>query len=343
MSIKSSLRAAVAASALGLAVTFATPALAGHTAISGPEVYTNSIVGTGDAAASADIRNGFSNPASNYAQGMATTQANSLTANGTTATTAVTTTSLQVPGRTSSASTYASLDTGIMRAQIFQTIPTAFGYPGADTVTQFSDTFFFTNTSGSSVNLDLTFSFDGIAQVFGANDLNGLGALILTGGCGLCGNAQGDSIRFSGTGNIASIAAYSVFNGAGVNNVYDQYSGQALNPLDFSVLTNTNGISSFIRTTVVIPIGETSLGFKAFLNLSARSAASADFGHTAQFGVGGLANGLSFTSASGVLLQGLQPQPGAVPEPATWAMMLFGFALVGSAMRRRAATRVVLV
>jgi PEP-CTERM motif len=31
---------------------------------------------------------------------------------------------------------------------------------------------------------------------------------------------------------------------------------------------------------------------------------------------------------------------GAVPEPATWAMMLFGFGLVGSTMRRRTATRV---
>jgi PEP-CTERM motif len=31
---------------------------------------------------------------------------------------------------------------------------------------------------------------------------------------------------------------------------------------------------------------------------------------------------------------------GAVPEPATWAMMLFGFGLVGSLMRRRNATRI---
>jgi PEP-CTERM motif len=30
----------------------------------------------------------------------------------------------------------------------------------------------------------------------------------------------------------------------------------------------------------------------------------------------------------------------AVPEPATWAMMLFGFALIGSTLRRRVATRV---
>ena len=30
----------------------------------------------------------------------------------------------------------------------------------------------------------------------------------------------------------------------------------------------------------------------------------------------------------------------AVPEPATWAMMLFGFALIGSTLRRRVATRI---
>jgi PEP-CTERM motif/Protein tyrosine and serine/threonine kinase len=135
-----------------------------------------------------------------------------------------------------------------------------------------------------------------------------------------------------------NIAAYSVFNGAGVYNVYDQYSGQGLNPLDFSVLTNTNGISSIITTTIVIPVGETSLGFRAYLNLSARSAASADFGNTARFSVGPLANGLSYNSASGVFLKGLT-QTSAVPEPATWGMMLFGFALVGSTLRRRVATR----
>jgi PEP-CTERM motif len=36
----------------------------------------------------------------------------------------------------------------------------------------------------------------------------------------------------------------------------------------------------------------------------------------------------------------VNPLVSAVPEPATWAMMLFGFGLVGNAMRRRSATRV---
>jgi hypothetical protein len=42
------------------------------------------------------------------------------------------------------------------------------------------------------------------------------------------------------------------------------------------------------------------------------------------------------TPAKDVLLDGVSITPtGAVPEPATWAMMLGGFALVGAAMRRR--------
>jgi PEP-CTERM motif len=39
-----------------------------------------------------------------------------------------------------------------------------------------------------------------------------------------------------------------------------------------------------------------------------------------------------------VFLKGLT-QTSAVPEPATWSMILFGVALVGSTLRRRVATR----
>ena len=265
---------------------------------------------------------------------MATTETHSLTPSGSTLTAEVTTTSQSVPGRTSSAGTYSSLNTGIMRARIIQTIPTAFGFPGADTQTQFQDTFFFTNSSGHAVNLDLTFGFDGNAQVFSPNSLNGLAYLVL-GGCGGCGNTLGEGVKFAGTGVAASVAAYSLFNEAGVYSVYDQYSGQALDKLGFSVQTNTNGIGSIIRTTIVVPTGETSLGFKTYLNLSARGAASADFGHTAQFSVGPLADGLSYTTASGIFLTA-----SPVPEPAAWAMMLCGFALVSGAVRHRVGTRV---
>jgi PEP-CTERM motif len=316
--------------ATALAVTG--QAQAGHVVVYQGTTYAFSAATTGDSSAAADIRNGYANPASNYAQGMATSETHTFTANGTTASTEVTTTSLAVPGRTSSAASYSSLDTGIMRAHTIQTPPTAYGYPLASTITTLADTVFFTNSSGNAINLDVTWSFEGTAYAFEPNTATGLGSLNLA-GCSTCSNNLGQNISFSGTGNTASIAAYSFFNESGVYSVYDQYSGQALNPLDFSVLNNSNGIGSIIRTTLVIPTGETSLGFNVYLNLDTRAASIMDFGHTAKFGFGPLANGLSFTSDSGVFLRG--NVAAAVPEPATWAMMLFGFALVGSAVRRR--------
>jgi hypothetical protein len=70
---------------------------------------------------------------------------------------------------------------------------------------------------------------------------------------------------------------------------------------------------------------------------------SAGFGY--QFGYGtnnyysGLFNTCSPEDASCAFTRTVTAT-GAVPEPATWAMMLFGFGLVGGAMRRRVATRV---
>lgn len=52
-----------------------------------------------------------------------------------------------------------------------------------------------------------------------------------------------------------------------------------------------------------------------------------DFGANAYYAVGNL-KPTSVTIA-------LAPDTGAVPEPATWAMMIAGFGMVGSAMRRR--------
>jgi uncharacterized protein (TIGR03118 family) len=56
-----------------------------------------------------------------------------------------------------------------------------------------------------------------------------------------------------------------------------------------------------------------------------------------QFGAGGQSgptNELYFTAGIGIESHGLFGQISAVPEPATWAMMLAGFGLVGGSMRR---------
>jgi len=55
-----------------------------------------------------------------------------------------------------------------------------------------------------------------------------------------------------------------------------------------------------------------------------------DFGNTGKFALG-LPTGVSFTSDSGVFLTAT----GNVPEPATWALMIVGFGLIGVAARRR--------
>ena len=51
-----------------------------------------------------------------------------------------------------------------------------------------------------------------------------------------------------------------------------------------------------------------------------------------------LPDNVTYTSASGVFLSQAAPiQTGAVPEPATWAMMIIGFGAAGSMIRRRKA------
>jgi hypothetical protein len=321
-----------------LALAAAQQAQAAHVVLFGPNSEAYVVSGTGDSNASAYIVNGNAPPLSNTAGAGATSTTASLAPNGTTASANTTTTSAAVPGRTSNGFSYSSLDTGILRSQLFQTPPTAFGFPGGDSQARIADTVFFTNTSGQAVNLDLIFSFDGTAFTFSPNSATGTGLLTLGGGCGGCGNNLNQYISYLGSGSTVGTAINAVFNENGVYNVYDQFSGQALNPLDFSVLNNMNGISSTIRATIVIPTGDTSLGFNAGLFLRARDGASMDFGNTARFGFGALPSGLSYTSASGVFLKGLPGSAGAVPEPATWAMMLVGFGLVGFAMRGRTRT-----
>jgi hypothetical protein len=62
-----------------------------------------------------------------------------------------------------------------------------------------------------------------------------------------------------------------------------------------------------------------------------------DFLNTGRFGIQA-GPGVSYTSDSGVFLTG---GSAAVPEPASWAMMIAGFALAGRALRRRQGARVV--
>ena len=73
---------------------------------------------------------------------------------------------------------------------------------------------------------------------------------------------------------------------------------------------------------------------EAFWTTASYTDATSDYASTSAFSFT-LPSEVTFTSDSGVFLTGLGGTGGGVPEPATWALMLAGFGLVGSALRRR--------
>lgn len=93
-----------------------------------------------------------------------------------------------------------------------------------------------------------------------------------------------------------------------------------------------SGVYGLRGASSIINIGE-------YLDITCGGGITCDFSNTAAFSFN-LPSNVSFTSDSGVFLSALNPGTSAVPEPTTWAMMIFDFGLVGSTMRRRAATHV---
>mgnify|MGYP000966313315 CR=1 FL=1 len=79
------------------------------------------------------------------------------------------------------------------------------------------------------------------------------------------------------------------------------------------------------------------LGIAQYLWAAAGGSGSATYGSTSHLSFA-LPTNVTFTSASGTFLSATTS---AVPEPATWAMMLAGFGLIGASMRRRVAIRAV--
>jgi hypothetical protein len=137
---------------------------------------------------------------------------------------------------------------------------------------------------------------------------------------------------------------------------YNNY-GPGLNPTTSSILT-ANGDEDFIGT-LAIPayalgfdvygndLGTAMINFYNGANLLGSIQILADIDSSNNFSFAGISNAgpvtsFRFTStAGGQLNTGIDnilaaPISGAVPEPASWAMMIGGLALVGAAMRRRA-------
>lgn len=69
-----------------------------------------------------------------------------------------------------------------------------------------------------------------------------------------------------------------------------------------------------------------------FIGLRAMSGTDVFFGYA--FTTNNILNGVVFNNVAGQAITASVNLPAAVPEPATWAMMLLGFGAIGLAMRR---------
>lgn len=111
-------------------------------------------------------------------------------------------------------------------------------------------------------------------------------------------------------------------------------------------MTGTVGVAVTPGTLPGFPVGVTAGSYAVSLDLTQNATYTAAFRNN--FGVGTAAG------AQAALLQGLQQQrayfnihsnrfpggeirgfPQAVPEPASWALLIFGFGAIGGALRRR--------
>ena len=146
----------------------------------------------------------------------------------------------------------------------------------------------------------------------GQATFNYVGFRSLDGGTGSC---CSDVLTVSLNGTPIFSAAYAL-GGTGANETYLQPTGTVVDLVQTG-FTFTGGLAK-----ITLP-----LSFLAGSN-------------TLNFAVAGVAQG-SADEAFGIsdLVVTGNAAPGAVPEPATWAMMLLGFGLIGFAMRKRSHVR----
>lgn len=198
---------------------------------------------------------------------------------------------------------------------------TAAGFSGANASARLIDTLHFT-VAGADANtvtyIPVSFSFDGFMP--GTSDPQTAFGQV---GYGFFfGNASTYEFGDYGAGYYGYYNTYPTFTYASPPRVggWESYSFASYSPLD----TRFSGIYALTGASGDIPIDFS-------LSLNATHVAL-DFSNTGRISIGKV-NGLSFTSDSGTFLSA--NAVGGVPEPASWAMLIAGFGMIGAGVRTR--------
>ena len=181
-----------------------------------------------------------------------------------------------------------------------------FNSSGSASAELYEDLTFFV-AGGGSRQVTVTSSLDGsIGSFANANSLSGLSYNMNFGASNFSYVSQGSQLGFAF--NTGTPAGWDNFGFTNVTETGFDFTGS---------FTVTDGEKR---------------SFSQRLYLICQEGVTCDFSNTGRVGLQ-LPPGVSFTSGSGVFLQ--PPATGAVPEPASWAMMIAGFGLAGGVMRRK--------